>query len=408
MQGTLLPTTMDPHKLVIPQALVGLNPHTPPSVQAVGMVNVLQAVRDEAGCRYLQDILNVCDPAVVDIIFREIIASHAAAEVMSSKFGNYFVQKLLEVGTHTQLLAMIHELAPSFAALAANPRGTYAIRRLVDVVTTPLQADLITRCVLTNPIPMFTDTNASQVCRRLMKKFGQFPPGEASRLLLPMLHVVAMHVLPLSTDQQGCCIVQRCFDAADDDQKDLLATAVIASIDTLVVDPFGNYVVQHVIDMNVETLTVRVISALLPNLTKLAMNKYSSNVLEKCLAQAPSDVVELFVMDLCSSGNLETLLADEFGNYVVQRALKASTGVAASMLMDTIKPLVAMISAEHVRRKIEARLREARKSNADARVLSEMTRSMTPNKCGPSARSLQVTALLSLRDLPPFMTICGV
>eukprot|EP00759_Apiculatamorpha_spiralis_P054642 PhF_6_TR6994/c0_g1_i1/m.10376 len=398
--GNLLPTTMEPHQFCS-QSLpttsflrgtantFGGGSALPPKQNGVALIpppalvscSVVQAVRDEHGCRYLQDVLTSCDPTVVDYIVSEILNAHAVTDIMSSKFGNYFIQKLFDVSSGSHLIAFIHELAPNFAHLSANPRGTYAVRKLVEVINTPLQADLVIRCILSNPVIMFTDTNASQVCRRLLKRLSAFPPQEVSQLMIPFLRTVCVHIIPLSSDQQGCVVVQRCFDAADPKLKEMLASAVIANADALVVDPYGNYVVQHVLEMNDEDLTVRLLSTLVPNIGPLSCNKYSSNVLEKCIGQAALDAVDLVVIDVCLTPNLlSTMLVDEFGNYVVQRLMKAVNSCTAvgHMLCESVRPLLATISAEHVRRKIETRLREMKKEQSQGGVHGVLSTSPAP------------------------------
>eukprot|EP00760_Papus_ankaliazontas_P023453 PhM_4_TR2054/c3_g3_i11/m.10117 len=355
------------------------------AVAAAGMqYDVLGLVREESGCRYLQDLLGVCDSAAVDYIVHQILTAHAVADIMSSKFGNYFIQKLLDVLDEEQLVAVIHELAPSIVSLSLNPRGTYGIRRLVDVIRTPLQADLITRCVLSSPIPMACDTNGSQVCRRLMKKFASLPDSAA--LLEPMLGMVANNIVQLSRDQQGCCVVQRCFDASTPEQKERLSAAVVGAMDTLVLDQYGNYVVQHVLDMGIMDVNVRVTTALLSNnVTTLARNKFSSNVIEKCLMQAPQDVADLIIMDLCHISVLPNLLCDEYGNYVVQRAMRMASGIAAQMLENSIRPLLPSIPAEHVRRKIDTKLKEMKKGAACGTNAHNLTPMQNNNNMSPAA-----------------------
>ena len=52
---------------------------------------------------------------------------------------------------------------------------------------------------------------------------------------------------------------------------------------TLVSDPFGNYGVQYILDLKQPPLTRAVVTALRGGFAELSLQKFSSNVIEKCL-----------------------------------------------------------------------------------------------------------------------------
>ena len=49
-------------------------------------------------------------------------------------------------------------------------------------------------------------------------------------------------------------------------------------------DAYGNYVVQYVLDLNEPASTAAVVTALCGHVSSLAVQKFSSNVIEKCIA----------------------------------------------------------------------------------------------------------------------------
>jgi len=50
----------------------------------------------------------------------------------------------------------------------------------------------------------------------------------------------------VGTHRHGCCVLQRCIDHAAGAQKVKLIQKITAHAIELVVDPFGNYVVQYI------------------------------------------------------------------------------------------------------------------------------------------------------------------
>jgi len=63
----------------------------------------------------------------------------------------------------------------------------------------------------------------------------------------------------------------------------------------LVQDAFGNYVVQYVIDLGDPAVCRALIEKLLGSIATLAVQKFSSNVVEKCLQLADDGVCALCV-----------------------------------------------------------------------------------------------------------------
>ena len=104
MKGTLLPTTMDPHAVVVPTPIAALA-HAPCHVAPPALCNVLQAVRDEAGCRYLQDTLNVCDSAVV-LNQGHVLATGTIAE-LRSRYGGAHKMRLVTDGGPAHVVTLL-------------------------------------------------------------------------------------------------------------------------------------------------------------------------------------------------------------------------------------------------------------------------------------------------------------
>lgn len=51
----------------------------------------------------------------------------------------------------------------------------------------------------------------------------------------------------------------------------------------IVQDPFGNYAIQHVLEVYGSSLSIGIINEIKNNILSLSMQKFSSNVVEKCI-----------------------------------------------------------------------------------------------------------------------------
>ena len=80
---------------------------------------------------------------------------------------------------------------------------------------------------------------------------------------------------------------------------------------------FRNYVVQYIVELNNRYLIDALVRQLIGNYAHLARNKYGSHAVQKLLKLRWIDS-RVIVIDLLRE--IDTLLLDPFGNYVIQTA----------------------------------------------------------------------------------------
>ena len=85
----------------------------------------------------------------------------------------------------------------------------------------------------------------------------------------------------------------------------------------LVSDPYGNYAITEIIS-NWDNETCQTIySQLEDKLAELSVQKYSSNVIERCLEDADPKTRSNYISELRKSDQLHRLMKSSYGNYVV-------------------------------------------------------------------------------------------
>lgn len=85
-----------------------------------------------------------------------------------------------------------------------------------------------------------------------------------------------------------------------------------------------NYVVQYVFDLQLPWATVDILNQLEGNYADLSVQKFSSNVVEKCLHYAGEDYQPRVIQELIDNPRLDQIMLDPYGNYVIQAALSQS------------------------------------------------------------------------------------
>jgi hypothetical protein len=124
----------------------------------------------------------------------------------------------------------------------------------------------------------------------------------------------------------------------------------------LVQDPFGNYVVQYVLGLQDPQASSAIIHSMLGHLNVLSRQKFSSNVVERCLQLSNPEDKELMILELCDMRGLGELLKDVYGNYVVQSALNGCEEPLLSVFLNAVRPLLPSMRTNGQGRRIAQKL----------------------------------------------------
>ncbi|KAK6916366.1 LOW QUALITY PROTEIN: Pumilio RNA-binding repeat [Dillenia turbinata] len=134
-------------------------------------------------------------------------------------------------------------------------------------------------------------------------------------------------------------------------------------------DPYGNYVVQHVIDGKKPHACAILIQNLQGYFVSLSMNKYGSNVVEKCLNELSKDQSKGIIIEIMTSRDFLTVLQDPFGNFVAQTALLRSQdmGQLHDTLVDLILRHYPFLNSHPHGKRVLARARDFKNNNLSLR-----------------------------------------
>jgi len=117
----------------------------------------------------------------------------------------------------------------------------------------------------------------------------------------------------------------------------------------LVQDQFGNYVVQHIISTKPQ-FAPKIIVAMLGHIPELCVQKFSSNVIEKCLQASVSSSPDLYatIIKEITDADLLALLQDRYANFVIQTALDVADDTQHAKLVKLILPYIHQIKTPYV------------------------------------------------------------
>uniref|UniRef100_A0A7S1VIA4 PUM-HD domain-containing protein n=1 Tax=Grammatophora oceanica TaxID=210454 RepID=A0A7S1VIA4_9STRA len=315
-------------------------PQRPPLDALLGHVRRLS--RDQVGCRLLQQALDEEGPMAATLILNEGISFWG--EAMVDPFGNYLFQKILEKISAEERISLIKSVSARLVNASLNLHGTRSVQKVVelcaiDEVQCPeakdgsdgTAAEILTRSLTPAAARLCIDSHGNHVIQRILLKLNH----EHARFVFD---AVATSVGDVARHRHGCCVIQRCLDSPTSEARSHLVHRIVEKCLELMQDAYGNYVVQYVLDVCGDDDVHAVCESVVGRVCLLAIQKFSSNVMEKCLERCTDRVKEEYLNELSDPERIRELMMDPFGNYVVQRALSVATHSQAVRLVEAMRP----------------------------------------------------------------------
>lgn len=295
---------------------------------------------DQEGSRFVQKRLEKSTEKEVLWFFNAI--KNSIKLLSLDLFGNYVVQKLLEMnvsGINDNLISFIIEDAKE---LSLHNYGCRVIQKVLENES----GERIVEHFKENIQQLIEDQNGNHVIQKCVEhiKDRSFIIKEFEK-----------EPIRLSKHKYGCRVVQRIFENCNDTQIYEIIKKISKSINLLIEDQYGNYVLQHIIQ-NKEKLRILIIEEiLLLPLEKMyfyCCHKFASNVIEKCV-MFDDRFVEVFLLKLNDTPLIVSMACDRFANYVVQRVIEKRKSKIAGVLKSYYVELKKSVYAKHILSKIQ-------------------------------------------------------
>ena len=268
---------------------------------------------------------------------------------MTDPFGNYLCQKLLEHSNDEQRTVLVSNSAPQMVQIALNQHGTRALQKLIEYLSTPAQIQTVKEALKDKVVELIQDLNGNHVIQKCLNRLT----SEDAQFIFD---AVGTHCVVVGTHRHGCCVLQRCIDHASGNQKADLIAQITQNAFKLVQDPFGNYVLQYIVDLNEIVFTDPLCYSFQTRVVELSKHKFSSNVVEKCIRHADPSVATMMIEEMLNANELEKMLRDSFANYVVQTALDYAEPETRVRLVEAIRPIMPSIRHTPHGRRIQSKL----------------------------------------------------
>ena len=295
--------------------------------------NIFILSKDQAGCRFLQEKLEK-EPEIAKNYFYEAILPYILP-LVKDPFGNYLIQKLCKNLDDKQIKKILEKMAPTILDIGANSHGTRVIQQIINYLNTKELLDYFLEIIKPHTVPLLKELNGTHIIQKLLEVHP-----ECGNIINK---IIVDNCSNLATHRHGCCVLQKFLDSPYEDLKNDLIKSLINNCLVLIIDQFGNYVIQSVLLLKDKKACSEIALKICDNVPYYSKHRYSSNVVEKCFDFCGEEEKKMFVEKLSPPEVLAELILDDHGNYVIQKALYCAEGKTKENMIKSIIPLIPKI-----------------------------------------------------------------
>ena len=317
-------------------------------------------LKDQLYCRQIQNKLdkNINNYKYSEEFYDSI--KFKLIEIIEHQFGNYVIQKFLSVLLYQEnkkLFKMIFlDINDELFEICIHNYGTRVIQKTLEkldnknyykIETNELN-NVFKNLIENHLYELCCDKNGNHVYQKLLRVF----PKERNQFLYDSLIKISF---PVSIIQQGATLLQTAFDYSSKKQQDELCNVIVEKIEELINDKYGNYTIQTIFKLFNDKVNDKIFKYIDDNILSLSKEKFSSNVIDKFIIKDYEKSKKL-IESIIQKNIIKDIIVDQYGNYVVQKALNISEKEVCIKIIEQIKPILGDLQKTNIGKKIYEKL----------------------------------------------------
>jgi hypothetical protein len=201
--------------------------------------------------------------------------------------------------------------------LSADSIGTYPIQTIIEHVGSKNEKLIIVNALKNNVKELAVDPFGSHVLEKLLTCF------EEEYINFIYIYIVD-NFLDLANNSNGICIIKKILTFTHKKTlHDKIKVIIKENGLQLISHPYANFVIQIVVECWSDYKDILVLFD--KKYYNLSLEKYASNVVERCI-EKDEEILNNYIDEIVDSNRIYEVMRSNYGNYVVQKAIKLSKG----------------------------------------------------------------------------------
>ncbi|KAL0452143.1 UNVERIFIED_CONTAM: Pumilio4 [Sesamum latifolium] len=240
--------------------------------------HVLPLTLQMYGCRVVQKALEVVDVELQAKMVAELDGS--VMKCVHDQNGNHVIQKCIECVPQDQIKFIISSFLGQVVTLSQHPYGCRVIQRVLEHCGDPNTQEMIMNEIMGSVCKLAQDQYGNYVIQHVVQH-GK--PHERSTIIGKL----AGQIVKMSQQKFASNVVEKCLTFGGPEERKLLVNEMLGSTDeneplqAMMKDPFGNYVVQKVLETCDEKSRELILSRIKVHLSALKRYTYGKHIVSR-------------------------------------------------------------------------------------------------------------------------------
>ena len=276
---------------------------------------ILSILKNHKGSRIFQKYLKSTHCDILHQIFVEL--SFNLDELFTNPYANYFCKKFFTYLSQKDRAELLKSIEKSIVKYSCDSVGTFTIQTIIEHVGSKSEKIIIASAIKEHVKELSFDPFGTYVLERLLTYFEE-------EYISFIYSYITDNFTDLACDNNGIVVIKKIITfthkkALHDKIKNIIKENVMS----LIKHPYASVLMQVIIESWPDYKDI--IDLYEDKYLLLSTDKYASNVVERCL-EKDQNILNKYIDDIINSEKIHEVMKSNYGNYVIQKAIKLATG----------------------------------------------------------------------------------
>ena len=226
-----------------------------------------------------------------------------------------------------KFIKIIH---PSISAVGTNQYGTKVLQTLISYLGNEKNLLFFIEKTLPHLVTLINDLNGVHIVQKLINL--------KSKHIQLIYDNIFQNIKLIAVTREGINFLKRLLVILDNNNLTSLINSINNNLDDIITNQYGNFIIQEIILNKNLSLKYPIMDTIIKNVVNFSNQKFSSNIIEKCIGI--DETKEKVIDEILKNDNFEKMLLNEYGNYVIQKALDKSDLNRQQIMLNSVVPLI--------------------------------------------------------------------
>ena len=287
-----------------------------------------QIIRTHKGSRIFQNYLKNTHYDILHLIFSEIKLK--LMELLKDSYSNYFCKKLFKNLSQKDRIDYLTTIQKDLNILSIDPIATYPIQSIIEELGSKNEKKIFYEGIKNYINNFGYHIYGARILEKILSYFEEDFQKE-------IIEYICDNFIELAGNMNGICLVKKILLMTHkNDLHKRLKKIVRENALNLIIHQYGNYAIQTIIENWDESDLNEILDIYKDKYAFLSVKKYSSNVVERILEKSEKNV-DFYINEICIGYNLNEVMKNKYGNFVLKKAVKLSKGNIKEKFCQEIK-----------------------------------------------------------------------